>query len=207
LLTRLRETSQVQRTRWTTLQRGDRTSIDGVDVRVLHPAPPDWERQRVRNDDSIVIELRWKDVSFVFTGDIGRDTESEIAAMFEPATLRVLKVPHHGSLTSSSEALANALKPNVAVFSVGRSNNFGHPARAVLERYAAAGAAIYRTDQDGAVMVTTDGRNVDVSSFAVGTRSGSAKRNHEERKTHEGHESQMVQRGGSDVTQSAVAAR
>ena len=73
LLTHLRDTTQLQRTRWTTLQRGDRTSIDDVEVRVVHPSPPDWERQDVRNDDSIVLELRWREVSLVFTGDkIGR---------------------------------------------------------------------------------------------------------------------------------------
>lgn len=165
LLTRLRETTQAQRTRWTTLQRGDRTSVDGVEVRVVHPPPPDWERQDVRNDDSIVLELRWREVSFVFTGDIGRDTEREIASMFEPARLRVLKVPHHGSITSSSESFVRALKPNVAVISVGRSNTFGHPSPAVLERYAAAGTAVHRTDTCGAVLVETDGTTLLLNRF------------------------------------------
>ena len=50
-------------------------SIDGIDVLVHHPTRPDWERQDVRNDDSIVVELRWHDVSAVFTGDIGRDVD------------------------------------------------------------------------------------------------------------------------------------
>ena len=166
LLERLRDTAQAQRTRWTTMQRGGRTSMDGVELRVVHPASPDWERQRVRNDDSIVVELRWKDVSFVFTGDIGRDTEREIAPLFEPARLRILKVPHHGSLTSSSETFVNALKPDIAVISVGRSNNFGHPSPVVLDRYAAVGAQVFRTDRHGAVAVDTDGRTTVVRPFA-----------------------------------------
>lgn len=168
LLSRLRDAAAHQRTRWTTLQRGDRTSIDDVEIRVVHPPVPDWERQDVRNDDSLVLELRWHDVSFVFTGDIGREPEGDIAAMFEPAKRRVLKVPHHGSITSSSEAFVRALKPDVAVVSVGRGNSFGHPSRVVLDRYAAIGAAIYRTDQDGAVTVDSDGDEITVGAFSSG---------------------------------------
>ncbi|MFN7914585.1 MAG: DNA internalization-related competence protein ComEC/Rec2 [Vicinamibacterales bacterium] len=163
-LARLRGATQLQCTRWTTLQRGDRTSIDGVEVRVVHPPLPDWERQDVRNDDSTVLELRWKEVSVVFTGDIGRETEQAIAPLFEPAALRVLKVPHHGSSTSSSNAFVRALKPDVAVISVGRSNNFGHPAAAVLERYDAVGAQVFRTDRDGAVSLETNGSAISVST-------------------------------------------
>jgi competence protein ComEC len=152
--------------RWTTVQRTDAAQLDDVDLRVHHPPLPDWERQKVRNDDSIVLELRWRDVSVVFTGDIGREIESEIAARFDRAGLRLLKVPHHGSNTSSSEAFVRALQPDVAVISVGRSNPFGHPSPMVLERYAAAGAAIFRTDQDGAVTVDSDGTSMEVATYS-----------------------------------------
>jgi competence protein ComEC len=164
-LQQLHDAATAAGARWTTVQRADRTEIDGVQVIVHHPAIPDWERQDVRNDDSVVIELRWGEVSVVLTGDIGKDAESEIAARFEPAALRVVKVPHHGSNTSSSGMFLQALQPDVAVISVGRSNNYGHPAPAVLQRYADAGTAIFRTDRDGAVTVETDGQVVNVSTF------------------------------------------
>ena len=151
--------------RWTTLQTNDRFTIDDVEVVVRHPALPDWERQDVRNDDSIVLELRWRDVSIVLTGDIGREAEQAIAGLFPPAGIRVLKVPHHGSLTSSSRTFLDTLAPRVAIFSVGRNNTFGHPAPDVLRRYQAISAQIFRTDQDGAVMVDTDGYSVDVRTF------------------------------------------
>lgn len=161
----LRREAQRRGSRWTNVQRHDEISIDGVRVVVRHPTPPDWERQDVRNDDSIVVELLWKDVSIVLTGDIGREVEREIAPHFPTVPLRVVKVPHHGSLSSSSEAFVRALASRVAVVSAGRGNTFGHPATEVLERYARAGAEIFRTDRDGAVVVDTDGSSLRVRTF------------------------------------------
>ena len=161
----LRVAAQGIGARWTTVQAGDVTLIDGVQVSMRHPRPPEWERQKVRNDDSIVLELAWRDVSVVLSGDIGREVEQRIAATFPPSRLRVVKVPHHGSATSSSEAFVRALSPRVAVVSVGRTNGFGHTAPVVLDRYRAVGSEIFRTDRDGAVMVDTDGYSLDVRTF------------------------------------------
>ena len=166
LLAALHRNSVAQRTRWTTIQRGDRTEIDGVQLFVQHPPVPDWERQDVRNDDSLVIELRWREVSFVFTGDVGVEAERTLAASFGPARLRVVKVPHHGSATSSSDGLVRGLSPDAAVISAGRGNRFGHPAPSVVERYLAAGVEVFRTDRDGAVSMATDGRSLDVRTHA-----------------------------------------
>jgi competence protein ComEC len=157
--------ASLARSRWTNVQTNDRYLVDGVTVAVRHPQIADWERQDVRNDDSIVLELAWRDVSIVFTGDIGREVEAAIVPHFGPAGIRVVKVPHHGSLTSSSWTFVDALAPRVAVVSAGRSNTFGHPAPAVLDRYRRAGAQIFRTDQDGAVMLNTDGYSVEVRTF------------------------------------------
>jgi competence protein ComEC len=161
----IRSSAMLYKARWTTVQRSDRVAIDEVEVRVWHPSLPDWERQSVRNNDSIVLELRWRDVSLVFSGDIGRQAEDELQRVITPAPLRIVKVPHHGSLTSSTEPFVRALHPDVAVVSVGRSNNFGHPSPVVLRRYQDIGAEVFRTDLDGAVMVDTDGRSLDVRTF------------------------------------------
>ena len=101
----------------------------------------------------------------VFTGDIGREVEAAIAPSFTRAPIRILKVPHHGSATSSSQPFLDALRPDIAVISAGRGNPFGHPVPQVLERYRNIGAAIYRTDKDGAVSVETDGKTVRVRTF------------------------------------------
>jgi competence protein ComEC len=164
-LTALRVAAQASGARWANVYRGDRVTIDGVEVSARHPDPADWERQRVRNDDSLVLELRWRDVSMLLTGDIGKAVENDVAAATPPARLRVIKVPHHGSLTSSTPTFLRALHPAIAIVSAGRANHFGHPVPEVLDRYRAIGAEVFRTDRDGAVMLATDGHVVDVRSF------------------------------------------
>ena len=119
----------------------------------------------MRNDDSVVLDVRWLDVSVVLTGDIGREAERTFGDEIPAAPLRVLKVPHHGSLTSSSPEFLRALEPQVAVFSAGRANHFGHPAPAVLQRYREIGTAIFRTDQDGAIVLDTDGHTINMHTF------------------------------------------
>jgi competence protein ComEC len=165
-LTALRVATQQQDGRWANVYAGDRGVVDGVEVIARHPEPPEWERQKVRNDDSMVLELRWHDVSIVLTGDIGKAVERRIASAIPPVPLRVVKVPHHGSLTSSTDEFVDALHPRIAVVSAGRGNHFGHPAPEVLERYWSVGAEIFRTDEDGAVMVDSDGTSLSVHTFA-----------------------------------------
>ena len=164
-LTALRVAAQAAGARWANVYRGDRVAIDGVEVVARHPAPADWERQKVRNDDSLVLELRWRDVSVVLTGDIGKAVERDVAPAIPPARLRVVKIPHHGSLTSSTWPFLAALHPQIAVASAGRGNHFGHPVPDVLARYRSIGAEVFRTDQDGAVMVETDGTSIGVRTF------------------------------------------
>jgi len=170
-LTSLRLAAQAAGSRWANVYGGDRVAIDGVDVIARHPAPADWERRKVRNDDSLVLELRWRDGSVVLTGDIGKEAEPGVCATTPPARLRILKIPHHGSLTSSTPAFVAALHPQIAVASAGRANHFGHPVPEVLNRYKSIGAEVFRTDQDGAVIVETDGTSVHVQTFTGRTLS------------------------------------
>jgi competence protein ComEC len=161
----LRMAAQAGGARWANVSAGNRIVVDGVDVAVHHPGPADWERQRVRNDDSVVVELRWRDVSVLLTGDLGKAVERTLVSRLQPSPLRVVKVPHHGSLTSSSTEFVRAAAPRIAVFSVGRANHFGHPAPDVLDRYRQSGAEIFRTDRDGEVAVDSDGYSLDVRTF------------------------------------------
>jgi competence protein ComEC len=174
----------------------DHLRIGAVELRVLYPPEPDWERQRVRNDDSIVMELRYGDVSIVLPGDIGSSVEESLGGKLSDAPVRILKAAHHGSASSSSDTWLSAARAAAVIFSCGRDNRYGHPAPIVLERVASHGAAVFRTDQDGAITVTTDGTSATVSTFTGRTRSFRAPAslvspitgNHEEHEGHEGHD-------------------
>jgi competence protein ComEC len=129
-------------------------------IRVLHPPEPDWERQRIRNDDSIVLEIVHGDVAVLLTGDISAGIERAIVPRLTQAPVRVLKVAHHGSRSSTSAALLDAWQPQIAIVSAGRGNTFGHPAAEVLTRLEAIGATVLRTDRHGEITIVSDGRQV-----------------------------------------------
>ena len=147
---------------------GEAFNIGSARVIVLHPPAPDWERQRVRNDDSVVLEVLYGDVAVLLTGDIGSDVEREIVPRLIHAKTRILKVAHHGSRTSTSQELLDAWRPQIALISCGRANPFGHPAPDVVARLEAAGARVYRTDRDGEITLDTDGEHVVVRTFTGG---------------------------------------
>ena len=144
---------------------GDRLRIGNARVRVLHPSPPDWERRRVRNDDSVVLEVTFGDVAIVMLGDVGAAVERSLVNQFTPARHRILKVGHHGSRTSTSRELLEGWRPGIAIISCGRGNSFGHPAPEVLRGLEAIGAAIYRTDLHGQIHIDTDGAQVQVRTY------------------------------------------
>ncbi len=144
---------------WRPMRAGDRLDDGGAVIDVLHPPPPDWERQKARNDDSLVLDVRLGGVSILLTGDIGRDTERAIVSSIRPAAIRILKAAHHGSATSTSAEFLLATRPAAVIFTAGRDNRFGHPAPVVVARVQASGAQMFRTDVDGAISITTDGRS------------------------------------------------
>ncbi|HEY5933816.1 MAG TPA: ComEC/Rec2 family competence protein [Kofleriaceae bacterium] len=125
--------------------------------RATDAGPPRLAADPVRsvNDNSLVVELRYRGRAILFTGDLELEGESElVAAGIE--SVDVVKVPHHGSRTSSGAALALATRPAHAVISCGRANQFGFPDPEVVARWASVGAEVARTDRDGAVIVTVD---------------------------------------------------
>ena len=161
----LQSMAERQRAGWRWLQAGDRIDMGGVELRVHHPAPTDWQRQKVRNDDSLVIELRYGQVSMVLTGDIGREVEQGLLPTLDLLPIVVLKSPHHGSGTSSSEDFIRKLTPRVVLISCGRANPYGHPVPHVMRRYEQAGSTILRTDRDGQIEIETNGKTVAAKTF------------------------------------------
>jgi competence protein ComEC len=120
-------------------------------------APPVEAVDPVRtvNDNSLVVAIRYAGRTIVFTGDVEAEGEDAlVAAGLADAT--IVKVPHHGSPTSSTPAFVAALHPALAVISCGVANTFGFPSPAVMARWRGAGAAIERTDLSGAIVATID---------------------------------------------------
>jgi competence protein ComEC len=103
---------------------------------------------------------------FLLPGDIEKRVENDLVDAAAPLAADFLKVPHHGSKTSSSDAFVAAVAPKVAVVSVGEDNPFGHPFQGAVERYESAGVRFLRTDRDGAVTATTDGETLTVTTYA-----------------------------------------
>jgi beta-lactamase superfamily II metal-dependent hydrolase len=118
------------------------------------------------NEGSLVCRVRFGGVTFLFMGDAGGDVEARLVEAYGPLLRAdVLKVGHHGSATASTRAFLNAVAPSVALVSVGRGNRFGHPATIVLDRLDSLGVEVHRTDEEGAVVLESDGRTVSLVSW------------------------------------------
>jgi competence protein ComEC len=145
--------------------RGDILRFGAVEAEVLWPTRNDDLNAPSRNNDSVVLRLRFGNRTFLLTGDIEKDAEAALTSA--PAELHcdVVKVAHHGSRTSSIDAFVRATRPAYAVISVGLSSIFGHPHAEVLERWRASGAQILTTGQRGTITFSTDGNDLKVETF------------------------------------------
>jgi competence protein ComEC len=131
--------------------------IGGVTVRCLSPEPG---AAASRNNSSMVLELGWGRFGFLFTGDLEELGEQLLLQREALLHATVLKVPHHGSITSSSPQFVEAVSPAYAVISDGYHNRYHFPAAAVVARYRRDGATVLRTDQLGAIGFEADRRRM-----------------------------------------------
>ena len=142
-------------------------TIGGVTVRCVGPLAGGEELKE--NNSSMVLRLSYGRESILFPGDLEAKGERELIASGADLHATILKVPHHGSHTSSSGAFIAAVDPRVAVISLGYQNRFHFPADEVLQRYRDAGVTLLRTDEDGAI-----GADVTIDAVQLRTfRSGS----------------------------------
>jgi competence protein ComEC len=150
------------------LAAGDRLSFDGIRAEVRWPIAQDVPTRspsdgRRVNDTSVVLDLRFGQRRVLLTGDIEDDVDPRLLAMGIASgdrPLDVLKVAHHGSGSATSDAWLDALRPRVALVSAGSGNRYGHPAPRTMRRLDARGVRVLRTDLDGDLEVSTDGRDL-----------------------------------------------
>ncbi|MEW5961830.1 MAG: ComEC/Rec2 family competence protein, partial [Chloroflexota bacterium] len=131
----------------------------GLTATVLNPGPASVGAEGP-NNHSVVLLLQWGRVRFLLPGDIEAPVERQLVAGDVPLAATVLKSPHHGSHTSSSQPFLEAVDPEVVVISVGADNRFGHPSPEVLDRYAERGFTVLRTDEHGTIEFSTDGEHL-----------------------------------------------
>lgn len=117
------------------------------------------------NDNSIVLRLSYKQVSFLLPGDLMEAGELLLLESKLNVKADVLKTGHHGSATSTKEVFLNAVQPKYAVMSVGAYNPYGMPSQELVNRLKQKGISLFRTDLHGAVTFTTDGTDIDVKTF------------------------------------------
>jgi competence protein ComEC len=156
----LRDRARRDGVRIVPLNRGQRFNYGGAELEVLAPSLDYVPKEAPHNNDSLAFRVTFGRHSFLLSGDIERQVEAELVAEGLVRKTDVLKVPHHGSKTSSTAAFLDLLQPAFAVMSAGFENSYGHPHAEVLERYAERQACVLRTDLDGLVMVRSDGRRL-----------------------------------------------
>jgi competence protein ComEC len=139
---------------------------DGIVLHFIGPSLPFIEGgNNDINDNSIAFTLRYRNFCMLFTGDAGTNAEQRFLLEHVDLHCAILKVGHHGSAYGTTPAFLAAVRPKVAIISVGRHNVFGHPAPSTLATLHRFGVPVYRTDENGAVSVVTDGLRTQISTM------------------------------------------
>ncbi|HUG82210.1 MAG TPA: ComEC/Rec2 family competence protein [Bryobacterales bacterium] len=147
------------------LEAGYSRKLGGVLFESLGPGLKPGLRDPSRNDQSLVLRARYGNHGFLLTGDIEQQAETDLVDGHWLRREEVLKVAHHGSGTSSHQDFLDQVRPTFAVISAGHRNTYGHPHPAVLARLNQLGVHVLRTDLDGLVSVTTDGRRLAIDTY------------------------------------------
>jgi len=139
-------------------------NIAGVTIECMNPDP---ELADTRNNSSMMLMMSFGPTRILFTGDIEARGEENVLASGRDLHATVVKVPHHGSGTSSTAAFVAAVRPALAVMSLGYRNRWGFPEPSVVERYREAGAAVWRTDLCGALTIEANRREAAWSATCI----------------------------------------
>lgn len=145
----------------TSAKAGVTVPLDGVECRLLAPVK---EYYQELNDYSVVVRLAFGRHAFLLTGDAGNIPESDILGTKADLQATVLKVGHHGSYSSSSTRFLNAVGARYGVIMLGKDNDYGYPHDSALQRLNRTGMQIYRTDQNGSIVFSTDGQDLQIST-------------------------------------------
>lgn len=133
-------------------------------IEILSPNKDLIDRDLSSNNLSLVFLLSYYDKEILFTGDMEKEIEIELVDKIEN-NIDMIKIPHHGSLTSSTEGLLNKVKPQIGIISVGRNNFYGHPNKEVIDRYEDLDTKLYRTDTMGMIKIKLNKEDIQINTF------------------------------------------
>lgn len=154
----LRARALAKHVRIDSMRAGRSFDFGGTHIEVLAPALDYQPSDKGNNNDSLVMRITYGKHSFLLTGDMEKQGEAELWSEGKLRHCDVVKVPHHGSKTSSTEEFLDAVRPEFAIISDGFENTFHHPNAEVLRRYEERHAAVLRTDRLGLITIRSDGR-------------------------------------------------
>lgn len=139
---------------------GDRYKVGSLTIEIMNP-------QRISqhlNNSSISFRATFGHISFVLTGDAEEEMERDMISRGHDLRAHILHLGHHGSNSSNTVPFLNTVQPEVAIYSAGSQNSYGHPHEEVIKRVKKMGIALYGTDVHGTIIVTTDGNNYTVTT-------------------------------------------
>ena len=141
---------------------GDVYNSGDIRIDILGPSITDDDNL---NNISVFTKITTGEVTAMFTGDAEIEAENALLKMYDSEDLAadIFQAGHHGSTTSNSVKLLNAISPEYAVISCGKNNTYGHPHDEIIKKFEDRGILQYRTDTMGSIVFVTDGKNIDVS--------------------------------------------
>lgn len=145
------------------VNKGDKYQEKDLNIKVINQIEPQNSNiHSYSNNNAIGLRVDYKNTSFLLTSDLEKESEEKLLNDSDDINVNILKVGHHGSLTSTTDDFMLRVRPQYSVISVGKNNRYGHPRQEVIERLEYFGSKIYRTDLDGGVIFKSDGNKLNI---------------------------------------------
>ena len=147
---------------------------DAVQIKVLAPTESEQFGEETTNEGSLVLKISYGDLAILTCGDLQGEEQMALLQKVDPAELAeidILQMPHHGSRNSYDQRWYQAFQPEAVIISVGKYNSYGHPDGKIIDYWQKRGAKVFRTDLDGAIRITSDGKTIEYETYLGSTDS------------------------------------
>ena len=152
------EAVENKKVKWETKKAKDKFEFGEADVTVLAPSKDNYDNT---NNYSLALMVSFGETDIMLTGDAEKLIENEILGLDYDIECEVFKAGHHGSDTSNTDKFLKKVNPSYVIISAGLENSYNHPVKSVMKRFKSMGIKVYRTDEAGDIVMTTDGQNIE----------------------------------------------